>query len=476
MSDLLFIQEMQDISEFLLAQVEAIAGPENWGTPKFTRSQKTSFETNAFLDQQVPFIWSLLADEEKEMAVTRAETARKQSGRDFSRKSASYLNYLIDSILLRVLRDRDSGEYHVKQKLMLDWEQTKENLFAYNVTTGDKLYFERFLGIQKDQNVYMMRKADSDIKWVVKWEEPDLGKPNTESESYMKLKSMGTQTPEILDGFEFLGFGILVLEFLQPLDASDRPLEVGKQLLSQLSKIHTYACHFDLKTDNIRKRNSIPPKYFIIDMNLSEEMRTDGTVVREHFSPNYTSQDYPYYKTYILSSHVNDFIELSYVMHQMIAKRAYESSYSIFAKKIEFMPELKVEIFGLLSTDFFADPDRMILNDDIVKTARGWKTIRKLLQFPLERDLSEMTVPYMHCVQRLAHGFPAANIHAILSNFLDNGKATEDKFFQETQSQLQKNVECSVCTSIGAGYKCGGCYNEVAFICSGDCHQQHVCN
>ena len=470
---------MQDMSDFLLAQVEAIAGPESWEALEDTyyTKQTVSFETNTFLNEQVPFLWSLLTDEEKDYAVRNAESTRKVNGRTFSRKSASYLNYLISLILRQVHTDVESDESNLKKKLMLNWGKTKENLFAYNVTTGDKLYFERFLGIQKDQNVYLMRQPDSDVNWVVKWEEPKFGKLSTESESYMKLKSLGAQIPEILGGFEFLGFGILVLEFLQPLDASDRPMEVGKQLLSQLSKIHTYACYFDLKTDNIRKRNSTPPKYFIIDMNLSEEMRTDGTVKRLHWSPFYTSQDFPYYDTYILSSHVNDFIELSYVMHQIIAKRAYESSYSIFApKKIEFMPELKVEIFGLLSTDFFADPDRMILNDDIVKTARGWKTIRKLLQFPLERDLAEMTVPYMHCVQKLAHGFPTANIHAILSNFLDNGKATEDKFFQETQSQLQKNVECSVCTSIGAGYKCGGCYNEVAFICSGDCHQQHMCN
>ena len=70
---LLFLEEMQDISEFLLAQVEAIAGPEKWEAAENTyyTEQTDSFETNTFLNEQVPFLWSLLSDEEKDDILQR---------------------------------------------------------------------------------------------------------------------------------------------------------------------------------------------------------------------------------------------------------------------------------------------------------------------------------------------------------------------------------------------------------------------
>ena len=412
--------------------------------------------------------WNLLDEESREWVIEACEKKRQKIGRVMNRMSDSYMYWFIDETLDRLKRDLDDGDIILKQNLMKDWEFSKKTFFFYNPDTGEKLLFNRFLGISDDQNVYLVIKDGTN--WVVKWENVD-DDVNAEVLEYDKLEAMGAQCPKRLNGFKFLDFGVLVIEFLQPLDSTDRPSEVAKQLLTtQLQYIHTYACYFDLKTDNIRKRNGTPPVYFIIDMNLSTVMGPDGTFERKHWTPLYASQQFPRLSLggVQISSYVNDFLELLYVLHQLIAQRAYESKTSVF--KDERSRHAYGNTFPVLLGDFFADPDRMSKHE-ISNTTRGWKTMRSLLEFPLDFTTSGITKNFMMVIQSLRHGFPPAHIHSLLASQIS--VSSETIFFNETAKTLA--INCSICSNANAQYKCGDCYHETTPLCSDACAMEHIC-
>jgi hypothetical protein len=265
---------------------------------------------------------------------------------------------------------------------------------------------------------------------------------------------------------------VLVIEFLYPLDATDSALELGRQLLTtQLKYIHTYACYFDLKPDNIKKRPGNPtPKYFIIDMNLSKELMPDGGFRRLHFTPLYSSQTVPRSDIQQFSCYVNDFIELSFVMHQMIAQRAYESKTYIF-KNIDDTMRNQYNRLNFLKGDFVADPDRMMKNP-IAQTRRGWLLMKALLEYPLSQETRPFTEGYVNAIYRLPKPYAPSNIHEILAASLKDGDMFK-QFMKTTQKTLV--IECSICSKIGVRYKCPDCYNQTTPLCSDICFAQHEC-
>lgn len=439
---------------------------ETWDVSKEDTSVVPFTQTYSdLLLKQVPFLWTRLDSEEKEWVMYKTEQFRQKRGAIVSRTSVEYVNFFTQTVVDTCKWNPDTGEIDLKKKILLDFEATKKGLWPYNPETGQTLRFKKFFGIQEDQNVYLVTDESTGKNWILKWEE--YVSENSESKTYRKLENLGANVPERLEGFKVLDFGVLVLEFLYPMDITDRPSQVARQLLQQLKAIHTFACYFDLKTDNIRKRNSDPPAYFIIDMNLSTEMRPDGTFKRLHWTPLYSSQLFPSGPNVRQrSSYKNDFIELKYVLHQMIAKRAYETNYHIFADPNRYE---KTERFGLRSDDFFADPDRMNANP-ISETARGWRCMKTLLEFP--PPLSWMPTQRFHdAIESLEHGFPPANIHNLLADQIDLDH--ENRFFKETEKLL--TIQCSICDSRQAIGKCSECYSQVTFVCSKVCAGQHTC-
>lgn len=413
------------------------------------------------LYKQVPALYSLLSEDEKE----------------FLFEDLPDNPLTADSFVNKIIRynsfDFTTGEPILKQRLQKNWEWTKENLFPYHPETGVLLKFERFFGIDADQNVYLVSAFDRPQEtWILKWEAQTL-EENVESKEYATLEALGAQCPKRLNGFNFLDFSVLVIEFLQPLDSTDNPVVVGQQLLTtQLKYIHTYACYFDLKPDNIKKRNSKPPKYFIIDMNLSKEMQPGGTFQRLHWTPLFASQPFPPFLStkYQVSSYVNDFLELGYVLHQLIAQRAYDSKTSIFKDTAKTIQNQYSSFSYLNPDDFLADPERMFAHK-IGETTRGWKAIRRLLEFPLDQNTESITGKYWATVASLPHGFPPANIHELLASQLSMRHALS--FLKETEPTLQ--LQCQVCSEIKSQFKCGKCYEDVAFLCSQACAETHVC-
>lgn len=426
-------------------------------------------EVHPLLIPQIQTIYNALDSLIKKEIIDYVENSRKQTGPAMQRRSKNYFNHFANHLISHILFWGIFKEVAEK-----NWNTFKKGVYPYNPKSGKRLQLERWLGIQADQNVFLVSDPETNIKWVMKWEETEDDKENEEAVEYRKLEQMGAQCPMRLDGFYMLNFSVLIIEFLQPLDITDSALELARQLLlTQLKYIHTYACYFDLKTDNIRKRASNPPLYFIIDMNLSKQPRPGGGYKRLHYTPLYSSQSMPLVQTTTgwklnMSTYKHDFIELLYVIHQMIAKRAYETKTYVFDTNSNDNITKRRHL-GLLPEDFFADPDAMYENA-ISDTARGWKAMKAMIEYPLHVLLSRITVEYILNTQELPN-FPPPNIHERMFSTLDQEDYAE--FMEKTQKSLP--IQCQICSSVSS-FRCGDCYHDSVFLCSSECAQKHKCN
>ena len=413
-------------------------------------------KVDELLYPQLIDVYGFFVESEKQFVIDSCEDSNAKRGTNL------YLELFAYQVLRMALFDLYSGEMALKSLVTKDLSKW----FAYNQKTGETYGIKRSLAIQEDQNVYLM-----DNGFVMKWE--SYSKRNDEDETYEMLQKRGMQTPRLIHGVKFFGFGVLMIEFLSPLDVTDRPREVARQLLEQLSVIHTIGCYFDLKPDNIRKQQqaNTAPKYYIIDMNLSTLMLEPGIFQRKHWTYYYASQTMPPVNMYQRSSYKNDLIELMYVLHQMICKRLYMAKSGFYAPGQQGPIQRKYR--GLLGDEnnFLADPETMIQNP-ISGTTIGFRNIKRLLEWPVAEG-EGLTDDYCEMVQKLPHGFPPPNVHKLLLNTLL--KDAEDRLFQKTDN-VNETLQCRVCNQAIAQYRCNACYNEISFLCGNRCATQHKCN
>lgn len=174
-------------------------------------------------------------------------------------------------------------------------EKFNRYLQCFNKTSGENLKIIKSLSIASDQTVYLVEDSKN-RQYVLKWDSKDS--VVKEVENYLRIQKLGGTIPDLAENpkrWVVLGRPALVMEKLLPLDVTDDEMVLGSQLLrTQLPYIHQFAVHADLKPDNIMKRNrsidgSIPPQYFIIDMDLHTEKLDDG-YHRDHFTPIYHFQ------------------------------------------------------------------------------------------------------------------------------------------------------------------------------------------
>lgn len=444
------------LAQLAVREAFRISGPRTGGEDRVPYPDHFK-NADEILYSQLVDMYHLFPDDYKEIIIRDCE----ETG--LKRQSVQYVEIFADKILSTAKYDPYGGEQNLKQFITKDLTKW----FAYNHKTNQKYRIIRSIAIQGDQNVYLM-----DNGYVMKWEE--YTERNAEDETYELLENKGMQAPEIMHDIKFFGFGVLMIEFLYPLDVTDRPIEVARQLLQQLSVIHTIGCYFDLKPDNIRKKNQPggSVKYYIIDMNLSTEMLEPGIFKRKHYTYYYASQTMPFNnRPAQRSSAKNDFIELMYVLHQMIAKRLYLAKKDIFDPKKQSRHNL-FHWHGIdwEEGDLLADPETMI-KDPIATTSRGLKNIRRLLEWPLTSE--RLTQEYAIIVERLEHGFPPTNIYYVLAETLS--KLSEERFFEETKD-VETTLNCQVCNKVTSAYRCGGCYNTTTFLCDQKCAVKHVCN
>jgi hypothetical protein len=454
-----------EIQEYADDKEETYAQRDNWESLLAMISP-----VSELLQPQIRFLYGLLDSDDKSHSIQATERKRKQIGPQMARTSEIYANYLTSLVIDNIMVAKS-----LTKRALDNWDAFNANVFPYNPQTKKILRFCTRISLTEGQNVFCVVDPDTDIKWVLKWDSENYTEPeNPEAAAYVKLKALGAQCPMLQEGFFLLNTAVLVMEFLQPLDVTDNAIDVGRQLLTtQLKYIHTFGCYFDLKLDNIRKRISLDaPLYFLIDMDLDIEPQKGGGFKRSHYTAYWTSQSMPTGLTGFytqLSSYRNDLTELCYVIHQLIAHQAYKSRFDIFSEKLQNDAK-HLATFGLKPGDNLADSMSMADDKDLRATARGWRVIRRLLEFPMSLATARITCGYMQLVERLPLE-PPANIHDRLAQSLDMDRYMD----MRTRMAPKEVIECRICSYIGAAYRCGDCYHETTFLCSQACGKQHKC-
>lgn len=418
-------------------------------------------EPNKGLQDQIEPMYRGLPEAKQREIIESAEAKRKIVGTEMNRTSLMYASHVAAHVLTTVKADSK-----LLKKYVLNG-----TIYPYDINNpSERFHVERHLGNPDSQNVFKT-KEDFIIKWNST--QRDLEGEDRETEVYARLKSMGAQVPVFKTGYHLLDFCLLVLEFLQPVDENDDVIEMAHQLLTtQLKYLHVFGCHFDIKPDNIRKRNG---KYFLIDMDIATSHIPNGGYVRSVRTPLWSSQPVPRmypvtgYAEY--SNYKNDFIELMYVIHHFIVLRAYKAKKSLFERGNRYYRPTWEDPFGLKleNNDFFADVETMN-KDPISKTARGWLAMRSLLEWPLDQQTIDITWDYKEYVESLPN-HPPDHVHETLAETLQ--KSPYYKFLNATPIHPDE-LQCRICSSISA-YVCGSCYHETSYICSDACAREHVC-
>lgn len=179
---------------------------------------------------------------------------------------------------------------------------------------GYKFHIVSKLTPDPDQHVYGAILENDPIKWVIKWTNDDPIDRETEISAI--LADLGGETPIFFEDVSFWGSPVLVMEQLQPLDASDSPFEVGIQILKTLQLL--WGVHCDIKPGNIMKRVvdrfGVPlpkPQYLLIDYGgFTDKIKHYG-FERYVWSKSWSSQ---MIEPGQITTKKNDLLELGYTM------------------------------------------------------------------------------------------------------------------------------------------------------------------
>ncbi len=416
---------------------------------------------------QVEQLFNILSDEEKDWIVQQTEDERLRVG--MTQFSPEYNNWFMNQTIHTAKTGIDYPPPTIGARLKEHWNVLQKVIVPYNPNTGTTLKFERYLGIQAEQNVFLVTDSTG-TRWVLKWESEKNGTGMMkEEENYRKIQAHGGSVPNILSGFLVVDFPVLVIEFLYALDVSDNPLEVGRQLLRQLKHIHKFALHLDLKPDNVRKR--LPSTYFIIDMDLCTRVVACAPGIqsyrREHWTPYYASTDMDAYSI-AYGSYRQDLIELFYVMNELALTMLYNAKLSLFRPS-----EVNVtkKSFGLADNMDIANVELM-RKLPVANTAQGERAIRMLLRRPVEHE-TLVLMNYMQYVKKLPEYSMPDGVHDVLADSI-----LRDEEFARFLRDVKQNVsvDCAICGDANVQTKCGDCYGKSTYLCTRvDCKSKHTC-
>ena len=139
-------------------------------------------------------------------------------------------------------------------------------LECYSDVDDDKVKLTRI--IKKKRHAVIVEGTYNARRVVVKYyEKDDKGfDTNFEINIYKKLHKLGSKLPWYSDKFMILNKRVLVIEKLEKLDKTDNINKIGTSIVAQLSYLHTFAMHNDIKPDNIMKKTIDGKReYFLID-------------------------------------------------------------------------------------------------------------------------------------------------------------------------------------------------------------------
>lgn len=436
---------------------------------------------HSMLIPQIPTVFSVLTETSKRFVVNSTEEIRNVVGKKMSRNTKMYQTVFMRITLDYFRKDPHGGQVVIDEYFKEHWDILKTNTFPYNPKTGKRLMWNRSLAIQADQNVYLVTD-DADERWVLKWEGDGSTQEMLEERHYTNIDRLGGVTPRRIKGFYVLGISVLVLEYLEALDITDNPLEVGRQLIAtQLKYIHVFGLHNDLKPDNIRKRRGDPPVYFIIDMDLDTSLMPGGTFKRNHWTPFYQSQPmFPFKFSY--GSYRADLIELGSVMNQMVAARNYRLKMGPY--KENYGLKHRKAAIGLLEDDLFADIETMrdyYFSPDRTEpipwhVARAMTRIAKSIDGVYKGE-NGVTHDYWRYVLALPERDMPTNVHdSIAMNILTYSFSANEYMKETMEAMVKQGLECIECNANIAKNKCIDCWKETYLCENNTCVSTHICS
>ena len=187
---------------------------------------------------------------------------------------------------------------------------------------GNKVVLTKRLGNQPMQNVFLGKLIYADgypsLEVIIKWSEFSDDPVSAEIQNWADFintytsKEQVPDTPYIDDNFYMFTHQMMVIEKLEPLtDAvKDDLVNFTAQILDQLQHLHEFACHSDIKPDNILKRIG-QEKYFIIDLGGISKDKLYYGYARAAYTPNFTSQ-INFFRTIITPKY--DLLEFGFVL------------------------------------------------------------------------------------------------------------------------------------------------------------------
>ena len=142
-------------------------------------------------------------------------------------------------------------------------------------------------------------------------------------------RTMGVPIYWFSGKFRLLGRPVVVMEKLLPIDETDDVQQLMLDILTQLKYLNKFACHCDIKKDNVMKRTALSDKqfknpyakglkYYLIDYGGCATKRDLYGYVRHTYNPMFTSQ--PRGRPVIVTF-VHDLLELCYLANYLLTRR-----------------------------------------------------------------------------------------------------------------------------------------------------------
>jgi hypothetical protein len=184
-------------------------------------------------------------------------------------------------------------------------------VYAYD-HRGHTVALER--EIAQGRHVYVIAgKLDNEIPVVVKWYQSNRRDTLYEISIYKRLRKMGCETPWFSSSYRFWDFPVLVMEKLFSVTKDDDEFELSIQIIRQLTYLHQFGVHCDIKPQNIMiRRVEGKPKYLLIDHGGVATQKLQYGFRRFIWSPRYSLQRL--HEANQVTTAKNDFLELGVCM------------------------------------------------------------------------------------------------------------------------------------------------------------------
>lgn len=181
-------------------------------------------------------------------------------------------------------------------------------LYIYHKKKDKRYHLEK--PFSKGKHVRLLKTVEK--PYIVKWYRSGDRTAAYEIEVYKRLKSLGCPLPYFSPNYLFWEEPVLVMEELSPLGKNEDVYKLGRQVIIQLSYLHTFGVHCDIKPDNILKRGET---YFLIDFGGVAQTKLKWGYKRWIWSKHWTSQVAHSKKQ--VASPKHDFKELAFTMNAL---------------------------------------------------------------------------------------------------------------------------------------------------------------